>query len=411
MSSNKPIRLNDLSPQKLGKLFPVIIAKPNHEWKNIYDAEKNELIRILGKKAIRIEHFGSTAVPNLEAKPTIDILVEISNNEEIKEEIIKIMQSEGYHFIPRNDCPPPYLMFVKGYTNEGFKGQSYHIHMAEKEHDRLWDRLYFRDYLIDHKETASEYEKIKRKLAEKYKYDREAYTNGKTEFIKQVTEKSKIQKIYRMHCIDWNTNNPWLEISYSDYENHMIEVGQAQVLNRLTKYNLDKYNPESFALIGCSTGNGLEHIKPEITRIVYAVDINPYYLNKTRERFNTKIDNLQICNTDIQNDEIKIKNIDLVFIGLILEYVEPEKVLKKIIQILSKKGILSIVIQKNKQTSFVSKTNYTSLEKLTNISNEVNEEKIDRYIKSKNMELIKREEIELTRNKSFITLEYRMKQK
>jgi GrpB-like predicted nucleotidyltransferase (UPF0157 family) len=187
----KKRNLDKLNPKELGKLFPVVIAEPNPEWKNIYETEKNELIRILGQKAIRIEHFGSTAVPNLEAKPTIDILVEIPESKKVKDEIIEIMKSENYHFIPRNDCPPPYLMFVKGYTNEGIKGQSYHIHMAEKEHNGLWDRLYFRDYLINYKETAKEYEKIKRELAEKYKYDREKYTESKTEFVRKITERAK----------------------------------------------------------------------------------------------------------------------------------------------------------------------------------------------------------------------------
>lgn len=205
-------------------------------------------------------------------------------------------------------------------------------------------------------------------------------------------------------------NNPWLNILNSDYENHMIEVGQAQVLKGLTKYSLDKYQPKSFALIGCATGNGLEHIKPEITKNVYAVDINPEYLYKAREKFNAKIHNLVICNTDIQNDEIKFKNIDLIFIGLVLEYVDPEIALRKLIRTLSGKGILSIVIQKNNLTSFVSKTKYKSLEKLSEISNEVNEEKMDKFLKSKNMELIKRDEIILTENKSFLTLDYRIKE-
>ena len=191
MSSDKPKKLDDLSLQELGELFPIIITDPNQKWKSEYENERKELKRILGQKAIRIEHFGSTAIPNLKAKPTIDILVEIPKNENDKKEIIEAMKSEGYHFIPRNDCPPPYLMFVKGYTIDGFKGQVFHIHMAEKEHNGLWDRLYFRDYLINHKEVANEYEKIKRKLAEIHKYDREAYTEGKTEFIRQVTEKAK----------------------------------------------------------------------------------------------------------------------------------------------------------------------------------------------------------------------------
>ena len=191
MSSNSSKKLDDLTPEELGKLFPIIISEPNSKWKAVFENEKNEIFKILEERATRIEHFGSTSIPNLEAKPTIDILVEIPENKKTKNEIIELMKLNGYHFIPRNDCPPPYLMFVKGYTNKGFKGQAYHIHMAEKEHSGLWDRLYFRDYLVNNGEAAREYEKIKRKLAEKYKYDREAYTEGKAEFVRQVTEKAK----------------------------------------------------------------------------------------------------------------------------------------------------------------------------------------------------------------------------
>lgn len=186
--------LDSLSTEELGKFFPVIIDNPNSEWKNLFEAEKNELIRILGQKiAVRIEHFGSTAIPNLRAKPTIDILVEIPKNESIKGKIIEKMKLEGYHYIPRKDCPPPYIMFVKGYTDEGIKEQSFHIHMAEEGHNGLWDRLYFRDYLIDNIEIAKEYERIKQDLAKEFKYDREAYTEGKTDFILKITEKAKVK--------------------------------------------------------------------------------------------------------------------------------------------------------------------------------------------------------------------------
>ena len=201
-------------------------------------------------------------------------------------------------------------------------------------------------------------------------------------------------------------NNPWKEIPYSDYENHMIEIGQYQVLNRLTKYCLDKYLPKNFALLGCATGNGLEHINPEITKNIYAIDINQNYLNKTKENFAEKINNLETINADIENDELTIQNIDLFFVGLVLEYVEAKRALKKIINTLSNKGVLFIVIQKNKQTSFVSKTKYKSLEKLSNFSREVNEKEIDAFIRSENLLLTNREEIYLTENKSFIIFEY-----
>jgi GrpB-like predicted nucleotidyltransferase (UPF0157 family) len=80
------------------------------------------------------------------------------------------------------------MMFVKGYTPEGFKGQCYHIHMALQSHTGLWDRLYFRDYLIANPAVAKEYEALKLKLALKYRNDREDYTEGKSEFIRRITE-------------------------------------------------------------------------------------------------------------------------------------------------------------------------------------------------------------------------------
>lgn len=203
--------------------------------------------------------------------------------------------------------------------------------------------------------------------------------------------------------------NPWLDIPHSDYENHMTDVGQAQCLNTIMKDCLERFQPASFALLGCATGNGLEHINSDITTNVFAIDINPEYLDKTRERFEERIDNLEIIESDIQTDELKFKNVDLFFVGLVLEYVNPKHALKKIIKSLGEGGVLVIVIQKTEETSFVSKTEYTSLEKLSNISNEVIEENIDSYISCENMISLDREEIKLTENKSFIKLVYKIK--
>jgi len=50
-----------------------------------------------------------------------------------------------------------------------------------------WDELYFRDFLIAHTDIASEYGCLKKTLEQQYKNDREAYTEGKTEFIQIIT--------------------------------------------------------------------------------------------------------------------------------------------------------------------------------------------------------------------------------
>ncbi len=178
-------QLSEMTDKELGQLFPIQISEPNPEWRRMYQAEKIAIVNALGEKNIlRIEHIGSTAIPNLKAKPTIDMLLEIpesTHNNLIKEKLTML----NYHYIPQPENPPPHMMFAKGYTLEGFKGQAYHIHVRYKGD---WDELYFRDYLIANPGVALEYENLKLELAEKYKNDRDEYTNQKTEFIQQIIE-------------------------------------------------------------------------------------------------------------------------------------------------------------------------------------------------------------------------------
>ena len=185
-------KLEELTPEELGKLFPIQIVPYDKNWVNIFNSESKLIKDTLGDNiALKIEHFGSTAVDGISAKPTIDILIEIPFlTDNLKEMIIQKMTEIDYHFIWRTDERLPYMHFVKVYTIDGFKGDVFHIHMGDKSHP-LWDRIYFRDYLRQNKKVAEEYELLKISLAEKFKYDREAYTNAKSEFVKRITEIAK----------------------------------------------------------------------------------------------------------------------------------------------------------------------------------------------------------------------------
>lgn len=189
---HKKNKLEDLTTEELGKLFPIEIVPYDKKWAEIFRIESISIEDALGKNiALRIEHFGSTAIEGLSAKPTIDILVEIPTlTDELKEEIIGKMKRIGYHFIWRTDEKIPYMHFVKGYTPNGFSGNVFHIHMGDNKHP-LWDRIYFRDYLKKNPTIAKEYELLKISLADNYKFDREAYTIAKSEFVKRITEIAK----------------------------------------------------------------------------------------------------------------------------------------------------------------------------------------------------------------------------
>jgi GrpB-like predicted nucleotidyltransferase (UPF0157 family) len=186
--------LNKMTTDELGQLFPIFIVDYDPDWPRLALIESGNIMEAVGKDVIaRIEHIGSTAVPGLCAKPTIDFLLEIleiTNCDLLNKQLQKI----GYHFIPKPENPPPYMMFAKGYSESGITGQTFHIHVR---YPGDWDELVFRDYLIENKWVKAEYSRLKRKLADEFKYDREKYTESKSTFIKNTTltarKKNKIK--------------------------------------------------------------------------------------------------------------------------------------------------------------------------------------------------------------------------
>ncbi|NIM11539.1 MAG: GrpB family protein [Candidatus Aminicenantes bacterium] len=174
----------------------VDITPYNPQWPHMFIQEKHHLLNCLPTDLIkRIEHFGSTAVPNLAAKPIIDILVEVTSLEETKKRIAPVLEAQGYDYFWRpswgDDIPPFYAWFIK--RDAGGK-RTHHIHMVEHNFEH-WDRLLFRDYLIEFPDVAKEYEELKYRLVNEFPEDRVAYTKGKTDFILRVTQQAK--KYYR----------------------------------------------------------------------------------------------------------------------------------------------------------------------------------------------------------------------
>ena len=179
-----------MTDEERWQLFPIILSEHKTVWKRNFRKEEALLRQAIGSdNIVRISHIGSTAVPGLIAKPTIDILVEIEKQTD-KAMLISEMQRKGYRYIQQPENPPPHMMFVKGYTKQGFKGQVFHIHIR---YQGDWDEIYFRDYLLSHPDTASEYGRLKLQLKQKYEHDRDAYTNAKTDFIKQICKLARAE--------------------------------------------------------------------------------------------------------------------------------------------------------------------------------------------------------------------------
>jgi GrpB-like predicted nucleotidyltransferase (UPF0157 family) len=180
--------LNNLTSEELGIFFPIAIVDYDPGWGKIFLLEKQNIFRITESGAIlRIEHIGSTAIPGLCAKPTIDILLEISGTADC-DLLVGNLKKIHYQHIPKPENPPPHLMLVKGYSKKGFNGQPFHIHVRYKGD---WDEIVFRDYLISNPSVARSYGELKRSLAIMFKNDREKYTDSKSDFISGIVKKAR----------------------------------------------------------------------------------------------------------------------------------------------------------------------------------------------------------------------------
>jgi GrpB-like predicted nucleotidyltransferase (UPF0157 family) len=164
------------------------IVEPDPRWPEMFRVEAARLRRALDPAlVIDIEHFGSTAIAGLAAKPIIDILITVRSIAAAQSAIAPLL-ALGYVFWednPRKDR----MFFVKGMPPHGAR-RTHHVHIMEPG-DELQRQLLFRDYLRAHSDEAQRYEALKRDLAQRHRHDREAYTNAKDDYAAAITAKAR----------------------------------------------------------------------------------------------------------------------------------------------------------------------------------------------------------------------------
>jgi len=168
-------------------------------WPEQFKAEAARIHAALGDSVVAIEHFGSTAIPGLAAKPILDMLVAVRSLPEARTRAVPALEALGYAYWP-TDPAPDRLFFVKGLPPNG--PRTHHVHVVDLSvsHDpRLGestfaDRLLFRDYLRAHSEEAERYAALKHSLLAQFSEDREAYTSGKTEYVYSVMQKARLAR-------------------------------------------------------------------------------------------------------------------------------------------------------------------------------------------------------------------------
>ncbi|GAB6931131.1 GrpB family protein [Paenibacillus sp. JCM 10914] len=168
---------------------PVIIEEYNEKWQIMFGELKDIIAQHLGDLPLSIEHVGSTAVPGLPAKPIIDMDIVIPSVNLLSQVIDKLSELGYWHegdlglpgreAFARNDNRVPYDAGMN-------EKMTHHLYVCSKGSVPLNEHLMFRDILRKHPALVKDYADLKMQLAEQFKYDRAAYTEAKTSFIRSV---------------------------------------------------------------------------------------------------------------------------------------------------------------------------------------------------------------------------------
>ncbi|MCC5423939.1 GrpB family protein [Clostridium botulinum] len=150
-----------------------------------YEKEAEKIYNIMKDEIVQIHHIGSTAIKGIYAKPVIDILVEVENINNV-DNYNEEMKSLGY--IPKGE----YGIKERRFFLKGLYNRTHHLHIFQRGNSEIERHINFRNYMIKHREEAKKYEKLKKELALKFKYDIDSYCIGKDSFIKEIDEKAKL---------------------------------------------------------------------------------------------------------------------------------------------------------------------------------------------------------------------------
>ncbi len=163
----------------------VEVVPYNPQWKKAFESESRQIAKVLATNLVVIHHIGSTAIPNIYAKPIIDLLIEVKDINLLIQQT-PAMVALGYEAMGEYG-----LVGRRYFRKENSLGiRTHHVHIYEIYSPEIERHLAFRDYMIAHPEEAFQYSQLKQELAQKYPEDIEGYMDGKDEFVKRIEKKA-----------------------------------------------------------------------------------------------------------------------------------------------------------------------------------------------------------------------------
>ena len=177
-------------------MSPVIVVDYDPNWPIQFEALRSHILATLQDLAVDVEHVGSTSVPELSAKPVLDIDVVVSPRDVVP--AIDRLRTVGYQHV--GDLGIPDREALKCTSDS----VAHNLYVCPTHSQALANHLAVRDYLRRNPRVASEYGELKKRLACEHSNDIEGYVEAKSGFILGVLrevgfDRTALAEIERMN--------------------------------------------------------------------------------------------------------------------------------------------------------------------------------------------------------------------
>jgi GrpB-like predicted nucleotidyltransferase (UPF0157 family) len=194
-------------------VFPVSLVDYDPAWPIAFHEEALRLLRATKGQLVAIDHIGSTSVPGLAAKPTIDMLAELNQVELDSAPLAALLEPLGYH-----DRSAEFT--DRHLFSDGHPGAKFHnLHIVARGTASQRNEILFRDRMRRDRKAATEYEDLKRALAKHEYNDPHGYSRAKSDFVVSIVDEERAAR--GLPPVDiWATLGPvrqkgWLAIEGS----------------------------------------------------------------------------------------------------------------------------------------------------------------------------------------------------
>ena len=165
---------------------PIVLAEHDPAWQHAFAREAGRIRPAFGSLLVELHHIGSTAIPNIRAKPVIDILAVIVDVQTLDTRS-KDFEALGYEVMGEFGLPG--RRYFRRDDSAGVRTHQLHAYAPESSRE-IERHLDVRDFLRQNPDVASAYDALKLVLVDRCRDDMRCYSDGKTTFIREVEHRA-----------------------------------------------------------------------------------------------------------------------------------------------------------------------------------------------------------------------------